>query len=248
MALSPSPGGVLVGCTGASSTGDYYLDLGMCFGRGGTSTEDFEMSDWFQDLHEQQQQPATPFHKPVQTTKVKNILQPLRVNRQMYEEAVATLYSTNVFVCDSLPMLNWMLTRTRPCRRQYIRHIAVAYIPHREDMDVAAKTFQLLSEQTQLRTIQLHINEAVFLNASSRWHFTNRTFSLPKQIPGIATLRTLRFKGKLELSETCPTIKAMLKADSEDPNAPRTVQEVIRQSNRQLRERQRAEASVSPRP
>lgn len=50
--------------------------------------------------------------------KAREVLEPLLANRQMYQEAVSIFYSLHAFVCESVEMLHWMLTKTPRSRTQ----------------------------------------------------------------------------------------------------------------------------------
>ena len=73
-------------------------------------------------------------------------------------------------------MLHCLLTRLSFGRGHYIHHIAFAYIPLHDDITLAMKTPQLLARQTRMHSIQMHVNERVWLDAHGKYHYTSLAY------------------------------------------------------------------------
>ena len=65
-----------------------------------------------------------------------------------------------------------LLTKLSFGRGYYIHHIAFASIPLHDDIALAMKTPQILAQQMHLHSFRMHMNERLWLDAHSKWHYT----------------------------------------------------------------------------
>ena len=144
-----------------------------------------------------------------------DVLALLRVNKQFYQEAVASFYSINTFVCSGVAQLRTILKRVG-VRRAYITHITFRY--ERDESGRAEEAFRLLASLKRLRRLNIKMNErqwSTVLRPKGNG-CRGRDADLLK-IPGIQVLCGIRGIAEVVFEGECARIAAFLKPEMEKP-------------------------------
>jgi hypothetical protein len=125
----------------------------------------------------------------IMTKRLQDILSPLLVCKQFYEEAVGTFYRTNHFHFDNLEALFGMLIRLSPERQKHLAHISFRYNGCEE---VAPKTFKMLSEIENLRRLDILADEQQWLLRAGGLSNPPKKYLSVMGMDGVPTLRSIR--------------------------------------------------------
>lgn len=153
------------------------------------------------------------------TKSISNILAPLTINRQFYEEAMPIFYRINHFRFTDVHGLDSFLSGLAPARREHLAHISFYYSSYTTDEKFAENAFKLLSEIDYLRRLDIRIFE-------NKWTQQARpndlkTYQSVKDIPGLKVLKSLRGLEEVTFHGPCPKVEEMLRESMLKPKPKR---------------------------
>lgn len=132
----------------------------------------------------------------------------LRVNREIFNEAMPVFYSANSFVCSDLIHLEDFLATLAPERREQLRHISFFYTKNTHMK--AAKAFKMLGEIEKLKRLDIVIDEEDFAGLTKSKG--ERMFPDLLRLPGFHTLRSMRAVKTVQFHGKCDTIREALQS------------------------------------
>jgi hypothetical protein len=138
-----------------------------------------------------------------------NLLAPLQVNKQFYNEATPIFYAKNAFADDNIRALYDSLRRMAPERRNCIRHLICAYVSsHSAEKLVATRCFKLMKDMYSLRSLSISLYERGQEFARSLGYIPE-WIEDPLKTRGIHTLSKLRIE-EVKIFGDCPKLRAFL--------------------------------------
>jgi hypothetical protein len=141
------------------------------------------------------------------TEPTSRLLALLRVNHQIFDEAVPVFYGVNTFHAETLQDLTHMLLHCGARRRAFFSSISFVYEGHPGPRTVK-KAFTLLKEAKCLRKLQILIEDKLHLETSGINIF--KPYVSVNQIPGLELLSSIRAR-QLEFPRVCPRIESFLR-------------------------------------
>jgi hypothetical protein len=131
----------------------------------------------------------------------------LRVNRQIFEEAMPVFYSVNKFHVDSLQELTHMLQYCGARRRGCFSNVSFDY-GEKTGPRTALKAFRLLMDVKYLHGLRISIEDKPYLESGP---FSSAPpYKSPDLMPGMALLGIIRVR-ELEFPRVCPKIESYLR-------------------------------------
>lgn len=160
--------------------------------------------------------PRTKYNTLPKTARIADILAPLLVNKQFYEEAKACFFAVNHFSFGDNYVAAVTLGKIPEPQRRHIQHITLRYQVDSHDLRYAKETIALLAT-CRLKKFNLHLPEAEWRRSG----ITRRGKVLKNRnnvlnLPGLRRLRTMRGLEEVNFHE-CPTVEALIKADMLKP-------------------------------
>ncbi|KAI7176760.1 hypothetical protein KC316_g3206 [Hortaea werneckii] len=187
-----------------------YPRSGLLFAAKGQKTAmiDSPMDYDTQGLHK--------YCKLERTARITDVLAPLLVNRQFYEEAKDCFLAVNHFRFSNLQAMSVTLAKISESQRRHIQHVTLDYSVWSYELPGAKEAIALLAT-CGLKKLNLYMKEA-------RWKEfgTTRGGKMIKSrmdvmnIPGMRKLRTMRGLEEVNFYG-CPTVEALIKADMLKP-------------------------------
>jgi len=152
---------------------------------------------------------STPSYNPTRwaTEPTSEIMAPLRVNRQIFEEAMPVFYNVNKFHVKSLQELTRMLQHCGARRRACFSNISFDY-GGKTGPKTAMRAFRLLNEVKFLHSLEMSVDEESYLEARSST--VAPRYKSPEQMPGIELLGITRVR-ELGFPRACPQIESYLR-------------------------------------
>ena len=152
---------------------------------------------------------SMPNYKPNRwaTEPTPNLMALLRVNRQMFEEAMPVFYSVNRFHAESLQELTHMLQHCGARRRACFSNISFNY-GDRTGPRTALKAFRLLIEAKYVHSLQISIEERHYLESGPLAKAP--PYKSPDLMPGMKLLSIIRVR-ELEFPRACPNVEFYLR-------------------------------------
>jgi len=141
---------------------------------------------------------------PSATEPTSQLMALLRVNRQVFEEAMPVFYGVNHFHVRTPRELTNMLTFCGERRRPHFTSISFGYSPS-VGPKTANKAFRLLKDIKRLRRLEITAFDASLKEGMKLMDCTSLL-----QLPGIEALRSVRVR-ELYLPPLCPLIEAYLR-------------------------------------
>ncbi|CZT20947.1 uncharacterized protein RCC_06808 [Ramularia collo-cygni] len=132
----------------------------------------------------------------------------LRVNKEIFNEAMPVFYSINSFVCTDLFHLDIFLATLAPERREQLKHISFFYT--KATYAKAAKAFKMLGEIEKLKRLDIMIDEEDFVGLTNSKGV--RMFPDVLKLPGFHTLRSMRAVKTVQFHGECDTIRDALQS------------------------------------
>lgn len=185
-------------------------------------------------------------HDWVKTRSILDILQPLLVCRQFYDEAMPKFYKLNHFHFPTVATLRQSLIKMPSTRRDQLTDISfnyditnyrTAYYGTLSESKAAADAFDVLSEMKHLSKLSISVNERAWRTGYDAGRF-HKKHSTVMNMEGIEQLRLLR-----ELKEVtflnCPTLERELKVGMTEPR--HEGEQLTRQAKKELRKRRAEE-------
>ncbi|KAI6842993.1 hypothetical protein KC340_g11703 [Hortaea werneckii] len=156
------------------------------------------------------------YGKLERTAKVADVLAPLLVNRQFYEEAKGCFLAVNHFHFSNLRAMSVTLAKISELQRRHIQHLTLDYGVEHYDLRDARKAIALLAT-CGLKKFNLHLEEDKWkeLGTTSRGKVFKHRMDM-MNIPGLRRLRTMRGLEEVNFYG-CPTVEALIKADMLKP-------------------------------
>lgn len=155
------------------------------------------------------------FHRkypPLVAQPISAILNMLRLNRQVWDEAMPRFFANNTFYVPDSEKLSRLLSLPQSYR-QHIRHLAFSYSPGDH-----CTVFNSLKSLKKLRRLDISMDEHAWSLYMGR--LTGR-FGTPYwpvlEIPGVSVLHSMRGLQEVNFHGSCPTIAAYLKPAMEKP-------------------------------
>jgi hypothetical protein len=139
----------------------------------------------------------------LETLPLRDILGPLLVSRQFYQEAMPFFYNIHHFHWNDLATMKFSLGRLAPSRRKHIGSVSATYLF--VECEYAANAFEFLLEMPKLRGHFLQLDEYTF---GRNWG-GRRKKEIPFSIPGLDVLLQLKLDDVV--FEECPKLAAALK-------------------------------------
>lgn len=134
-----------------------------------------------------------------------NIMSLLRVNRQMFEEAMPVFYNVNTFHANSLQELTHMLQHCGARRRECFSNISFEY-GDKTGPRTALKAFRLLMQVKYLHTLQISIEDKPYLGSGTN----DAPYKSVDLMPGMELLGIIRVR-ELKFPPTYPRIESYLR-------------------------------------
>ncbi|KAI6834356.1 hypothetical protein KC340_g6060 [Hortaea werneckii] len=150
------------------------------------------------------------------TAKIKDVLAPLRVNRQFYEEAKGSFFAVNHLRFSRNFAMRELLAKIPEPQRRHIQHVTLDYQVNRPDVWRAKEAIALLAT-CGLRKLNLHLRETDWkeLGITRRGRVLKHRMDV-MNLPGLRKLRTMRGLDEVNFYG-CPTVEALIKADMLKP-------------------------------
>ncbi|KAI7199260.1 hypothetical protein KC343_g5628 [Hortaea werneckii] len=150
------------------------------------------------------------------TARISDVLAPLLVNRQFYEEAKGCFFAVNHFYFSNLRAMSGTLAKTSESQRRHIQHLTLDYGVENYDLRDARKAIALLTT-CGLKKLNLHLEEDKWkeLGTTSRGKVFKHRMDI-MNIPGLRKLRTMRGLEEVNFYG-CRTVEALIKADMLKP-------------------------------
>ncbi|KAK5171366.1 uncharacterized protein LTR77_004510 [Saxophila tyrrhenica] len=146
----------------------------------------------------------------METMRVRDILNPLLLNKQFYAEAMPTFYRINHFHCMSSSELERFLTCVAPERLEHVTHISFRYFGEEK---ASSKAFSMLAKMKRLRRLDIKVipDEASWLPFRGK-----KMYESVMGMWGVSTLRTIR---GLEIVnfDGSPTFERVLRPEMMQP-------------------------------
>ncbi|GAB7332264.1 hypothetical protein MBLNU13_g04107t2 [Cladosporium sp. NU13] len=136
-----------------------------------------------------------------------DIMALLRVNRQVFEEAMPVFFHVNNFHANSLQELTHMLQHCGARRRACFSNISFDY-GEKTGPRTALKAFRLLYEAKYLHSLQISIEDKPYLESGP--NNSDPTYRSPGLMPGMELLGIIPVR-ELKFSGTCPKIGTYLR-------------------------------------
>lgn len=165
----------------------YYANWANCLAMGrAESTLDYKPSRWA-------------------TEPTSELMALLRVNRQIFGEAMPVFYNVNSFHANTLQDLTHMLQHCGARRRACFNNISFDY-GEKTGPRTAIKAFRLLMEVKYLHSLQISIEDKPYLEAGP----DAPLYKSADQMPGLELLGIIRVRG-LEFLRACPKVESYLR-------------------------------------
>ncbi|KAI7199354.1 hypothetical protein KC343_g8335 [Hortaea werneckii] len=156
------------------------------------------------------------YNKLERTARIADVLAPLLVNRQFYEEAKGCFFAVNHFHFLNLRTMSGTLAKISESQRRHIQHVTLDYSVWAYELPDAKEAITLLVT-CGLKKLNLYLKE-------DRWReqgMTRRGKILKSRnnvmnIPGMRKLRAMRGLEEVNFYG-CPTVEALIKADMLKP-------------------------------
>ncbi|KAI7162141.1 hypothetical protein KC349_g2305 [Hortaea werneckii] len=150
------------------------------------------------------------------TARITDILAPLLVNKQFYEEAKACFFAINHFHFRDHYNMAKTLAKIPESQRRHIEHVTLDYGVDYYELRAAREAIALLAT-CGLKKLNLYLEEDQWKeNGTTRRGRVYKNRSDVMNIPGLRELRAMR--GLQEVNfYNCPTVEALIKADMLKP-------------------------------
>lgn len=153
-------------------------------------------------------------HNLSKTARIKDVLAPLRVNKQFYEEAKGSFFAVNHFHFSSDFAMARLLAKIPEPHRRHIQHVT---LDHAVDLYKEAKEAIQLLATCGLKKFNLYLQEDDWKEfGTTRRGRVIKTRMDVMNIPGLRKLRTMRGLEEVNFYG-CPTVEALIKADMLKP-------------------------------
>ena len=139
------------------------------------------------------------------TRPIKDILLPLLVSRQFYEEAMPVFYDINRFYFRGHMPRKRALEALAPNRRKHVAHLSIYVEGMLHQPRTAAEIHELLLGMSRLRSID------VYFHKNFCPPYIDESEEAKSRVLGMKTLRKLSLLDQVTMFSPWPTLKAMLK-------------------------------------
>lgn len=151
------------------------------------------------------------------TAPIKDILSPLLVSRQFYQEASPVFYSINHFYFLDSEVMNHVLKSISGGCRSHIRHVSFIYPAWTYYEKWVAESLAFLATCTSLRKLEIYFDEAAWKEqGSTRTGKQVKKYDSLKNVVGFGGLGRLRGLEEV-IFHGCPELEKMLKSKMLQP-------------------------------
>ncbi|KAI7011502.1 hypothetical protein KC318_g5150, partial [Hortaea werneckii] len=150
------------------------------------------------------------------TARITDVLAPLLVNRQFYEEAKSCFFAINHFLFADGYTMSLTLNKIPESQRRHIHHLTLDYGIGSYKLTKARKAIALLAT-CGLKKLNVYLDEEEWKELGTTRRGRAFKYSLDiMNIPGLRKLRTMRGLEEVHFYG-CPTVEALIKADMLKP-------------------------------